>query len=456
MPSEGASDPRRRFRRQLVTPARFNRGATVKQQPKVPVPVGEFYTPLTAHSVFRTIALAALVAILATAGGCRGRKPEAKATGEPPALALQTFARQWATNLTIRGETLRALHVRNETIYAYTDRGRAVALARDSGSIQFSRPIQGGRTLLHAPVEMNEKLTLRTSREDVIVTPVVFPTATTIEILEKGTGRFITSADLKFTIRSDAVGRGGVLYLGGAYRGSSRAAAVDIREPYVPIRWELMTPGAAVSATPALFEDAVYFGGEDGAVYAVSTAAREPIWPLPGGVFQTGAPIVGDLTVDNDNVYVASTDNKLYAINRNNGKLRWQYFGSSSMRTGPAVSSDTVYQFVPGTGLVAIDKAQGEFIRKPRWVAQDATQLLAQDERNAYVRSRGNRIVALDKKTGEVRFTSQRDFAVFGTNLVKEDGIVYAATKKGRVVAVRPVLKPGTVGEVVMMEVGEE
>ena len=62
------------------------------------------------------------------------------------------------------------------------------------------------------------------------------------------------------------------------------------------------------------------------------------------------------------------------------------------------------------------------------------------------------RIAAHDKRTGEVRFTSQRsDFTVFGTNLVKEDGIVYAATKRGRVIAVRPVLKPGTVGEVVMV-----
>ena len=149
----------------------------------------------------------------------------------------------------------------------------------------------------------------------------------------------------------------------------------------------------------------------------------------------------------------ASTDNKLYALNRNSGKIRWQYFGGAALRTAPAVTSDTVYQFVPGTGVVAIDKAAGEFIRKPRWVASDATQFLAADERNAYLRTRDNRIVAQDKKTGERKFSSvHHDFTVFATNLVKEDGIVYAGTKQGRVVAVRPVLKPGTVGEVVMVE----
>ena len=85
-------------------------------------------------------------------------------------------------------------------------------------------------------------------------------------------------------------------------------------------------------------------------------------------------------------------------------------------------------------------------------MAEDATQLLAQDDRNAYVRTKGNHIVARDKKTGEVRFTSQRrDLTVFATNLVKEDGMIYAGTKTGRVIAIRPVLKPGTVGEVVMV-----
>jgi hypothetical protein len=421
----------------------------VKQQPKVPVPAPRSAPGAT---VFVLSALAACLAL--SAAGCRGNKKPAQGTGE--GLPLQVFARQWATDLTLGRDTLRTLHVREDTLFAYTAGGRAVSLARDSGSVQFSRPIKGGGTALHAPVVMNEKVELPTDRETTTATPVVFPTATTLEVLEKGTGRFIRSVGLKFSIRSDAAGRGGMLYLGAAERGSSRAAALDIREPYVPVRWELMTPGAAVSAAPALWEDAVYFGGEDGNVYAVSAADREPIWPLAGHVFKTGGPIVGNLTADADSVYVASTDYKLYVLNRNNGRLRWQYFGSNALRTGPAVTSDTVYQYVPGTGLVALDKAQGEFMRKPRWVAEDATQLLAQDDRNAYVRTKNNRIAARDKKTGEVRFTSQRkDLTVFGTNLVKEDGMIYAGTKSGRVIAIRPVLKPGTVGEVVMISSDE-
>ena len=432
------------------------------------------------------LALVALVlcGALSLTGGCRRRDAQPQAATEE-GLPLQTFARQWATDLKLRGDALRRLHVRPGAVYAYTTDGRAVSLAIDTGAIEFNRPIKGGRTLLHPPVVMNEKVEFSIPRrrataadrgqrpvrppnappqvEDApprdvhVVQPVVFPTATTLEVYEQHTGRFITANDLDFSIRSGAVGRAGMMYLGAARRGSSRGVKVDIREPYVPVQWELMTPEGAVSAAPALWEDTVFFASEGGEVYAVTASDRQPIWPLPGGVFKTGAAVVADLAVDVDAVYVASTDNKLYCLNRNNGRIRWQYYGTTALRASPAVTSDSVYQYVPGTGLVALDKGSGEFNRKPRWVAQDATQFLAQDDRNAYVRTRNNRIAARDKKTGELRFTSQkregRDaFAVFGTNLVKEDGIVFAGTKAGRIVAVRPVLKPGTVGEVVMVE----
>lgn len=437
----------------------------MKQQPMVPAKVPALAPTPAARTpadpvVFarsRTLALAVTLAAwavcLSAVGGCRGRDNRGdRSDTSDEALPLQTFARQWATDLALRGDALAGLHVRPDTVYAYTKRGRAVSLTRDSGALEFSRPIKGGRTLLHEPVVMADKMTLPSDPDPTTAVPVVFPTATTLEVLEKGTGRFVRSVDVDFTIRSGAVGRNGMVYVGGAYRRSSRAAALDIRQPYVPVQWELMTPGGAISARPALWEDAVYFGGEDGAVYAVSAAAREPIWPLPDGVFRTGAAIVADLAVDAENVYVASTDNKLYALNRNNGRIRWQYFAGAALRTGPAVTSDTVYQYVPGTGLVALDRVGTESIRRPRWIADDATQLLAVDDRNAYVRTRQNRIAAVDKKTGQRLFTSQRrDLAVFGTNLAKEDGIVYAATKRGRVIAVRPVLKPGMVGEVVMV-----
>lgn len=407
------------------------------------------FVPVTALA----LALAAGCALVAA--GCRKDKG-APAKRADAALQQQSFARQWAIDLALRGDTVTALHVRDESVYTYTRAGRAYCLARDSGSVRYMRPIHGGATALHPPIEMKEKYTMRGERnEPTTVSPVIFPTATTLEIYDRLTGRFIRNANLGFSVRSDAVGRAGSVYLGAAKAGSARGAAVDIRQPYVPVRWELMVHKSAISAAPAVYEDAVYFGAEDGSVIAVTTANRDTMWPMSGSAFMTGGPIYGDLAVDGDNVYAASGDSKLYALNRNNGKIRWQYYAGQALRSGPVVTPDTVYQFVPGTGVVALDKGGGG-IRKPRWTADDATQFLAQDDRNAYLRRKDNAIVARDKQTGEAKFVSQRrDLDVFSTNTITQDGMMYAATRQGRVIAIRPVLRPGTVGEVVGLDLRE-
>ena len=413
----------------------------------------------------KPVVFAALAAFLALGltGGC-ARKEQPKPAEGPSALPLQTFARQWATDLKLRNDPVRTLHVREQSVYVYTRRGRVAALARDTGAIRYTFPVKNGRDKLFAPVVMNDPVTIsmqvptldtkQTTRVlSMTASAVVFPTTSTMEVYDRDTGKFIDSVDLPFALTSNAVGSAGMAYVGGAVRASARASAVDITQPYVPVKWQLMVPGVGITAGPALWQDAVFIGAEDGSVTAVTTAGREPIWPLPGGVFKTGSAIVGDLSVDDECVYASSTDTKLYALNRNNGRIRWTYHSGATLRAGAAVTSDMVYQFAPGRGLVAIDKKAGKFNRDPLWVAEDATQFLAQDDRNAYVRRRDNAIVARDKRTGEVKFTSRRrDLDVFGTNTLSEDGIVFAATKEGRVIAVRPILRPGVIGEMVEVD----
>jgi outer membrane protein assembly factor BamB len=401
------------------------------------------------------------LAALVSAGGCAKKRPPA-AVEQP--LQMQSFARHWATDLQLKGDTLTSLHVRPGNIFAYTRRGRAVALGLDSGTIQYAVDVKGGSTMLHPPVVLDQRLAFKRSisapkykeeeRWEVVeAVPVVFPSVSTLEIYDRNTGQFVSRVDLKSAIRSDAVGAGNTVYLGGAYKGGARGAALDVTQPYVAVRWEVMFPKGSISASPALRGDAVYFAGENGSVVAVTTAERRPIWTLPGGIFQTGAPIVADMGVDDEGLYVASTDTKLYALNRNNGKIRWQYYAGAALRTGPAVTSDMVYQFVPSMGVAALAKGPGAFDRRPIWIAEDATQFLAQDDRNAYLRRNDGAVVARDKKTGQVKFTSRRrNLNVFATNTMKEDGMIYGATKQGRIIAIKPILKPGTVGEVVRLD----
>jgi hypothetical protein len=104
---------------------------------------------------------------------------------------------------------------------------------------------------------------------------------------------------------------------------------------------------------------------------------------------------------------------------------------------------------VPGQGIVGLDKMQGEFNRKPRWIIKNAVQVLSEDEQNVYLRRRDNRLLAVNKQSGEIGFTSKGNvYNVFATN--KDDALIYAATRDGRLVAIRPVLREGEVGVLVM------
>jgi glucose dehydrogenase len=107
---------------------------------------------------------------------------------------------------------------------------------------------------------------------------------------------------------------------------------------------------------------------------------------------------------------------------------------------------------VPGTGMIAIDKAGREENRRHKWAVADARQYLASDERNVYFRTADHRIIGVDRLTGEQRMEARRrEFIAFATNTnAKDPGTIYAATSGGTVYAIRPVLKPGTVGEWVL------
>jgi outer membrane protein assembly factor BamB len=155
---------------------------------------------------------------------------------------------------------------------------------------------------------------------------------------------------------------------------------------------------------------------------------------------------------DEGGVYVASMDSKVYCHEPASGRMRWQYYGSAPLVDSPVITADTVYQVVPGVGLAAIDKNTGEINRQAKWVVKGATRFCSHDEKNVYVVGPNNQILAVDRQTGEVRFKSQRqDLVAYAINT--KTPIIYASTRDGTVIGIKPVTTPGTVGTLVLAPV---
>lgn len=381
------------------------------------------------------VLIAACASSAVFAIGCHNKKGGPKKETVVP-VPQQSFVRAWTYNAQLSGKhnDLEKLYLTDNNLFAYTSNNEVYILTRSGGSLQSVDAVNATGGILREPVTLQDR--------------IVFPTGTTLEVFDTH-GILQRSMPLPYPTRSLGNGLGDTVYIGLDYPQYGRLTAIDISRQYSVTRWELQTRGA-ISSRPAVFDKVIFVGSEDGNVYAVDID-RNPIWPLEGNVYRTGGRIVADLKADEYGVYVASTDSKLYCIERNTGKTKWQYFASAQLNKSPIVTADSVYQAIPGEGVVAIDKTAGKFNRDVRWSVKDADQFLSQDEKYVYLKKKDKRIIAVDKATGEQKFQSKgRDFTLFATN--PTDSMIYAAKTDGTIVAIKPVLTPGTVGELVRLD----
>jgi outer membrane protein assembly factor BamB len=391
----------------------------------------------------RFVLLSALCVPLAA--GCRSTE---QADGTARAVELvpvpvNSFTAQWRAELPARESPLSRLALLNDQLFAFTADNRVFWLNRDSGIVLGLERLASPRDTVFNPVAISDR--------------IVFPSTKQLLVYDLR-ARLLGRINTRYNVSSPAAADSGLLFYGVDHAHGGRLVAREITpQPYdIGPKWELMTRGH-VSAAPAAYQGQIFSGSRDGNVYAVRAEDRVALWPgLEGAAFKTGGPILANIVADKDGVLVASTDSKLYCLDPTTGLVRWTYYAGVALRehSAPVATANHVYIYVPGTGLVAIDKAGRQEIRQPKWIVADARQFLSHDERNAYLRTADNHIVAVDKETGRPLFRSDsNDFSLFVSNTV--GATIYAASPSGDLLAIVPVLKPGTVGQIVLHHRGE-
>jgi hypothetical protein len=373
-------------------------------------------------------------------GGCQHREAVPAASSVEP-LPMQSFKRDWAADLELKDDSITRVFLREDVVVAYTKNNMAYVLNRAGGVVRFAAKMTDSSIPPLEPVILKER--------------VIFPTDATLEIYRRD-GRFERSYKTLSSPRTNVVGQrdGSRVFFGADARNSGRVVAVEtLPGDYKPVnqKWELMADHAApIYSAPAVNAGIVYAAFGDGDVYAVNQDNRQPIWSTSTGqTFKTYGPVQADLKADDFGVYVPSTDSKFYCLDKTQGKAKWEYFAGSSLRSTPAISATMVYLPVTDRGVVAIDKINGPSVREPKWIVRDAVKLVAEDEKYAYFHRADNVVIAIEKASGEQKFTSKRtDLVAFATNT--KDSTIYAATKSGQVMAIVPVLKPGNMGELAL------
>lgn len=130
-------------------------------------------------------------------------------------------------------------------------------------------------------------------------------------------------------------------------------------DPTGALRWSFAA-GDGVTSAPALANNAVYFGGYDGNLYALASASGALQWKYPLGTqVRASAPAVDA----NGVVYVGCYDHNLYAVSAG-GTLVRTYCADDWIRSSPVIAGTSlyfgsndhkVYAFNIGAGAAASD-----------------------------------------------------------------------------------------------------
>jgi outer membrane protein assembly factor BamB len=396
-----------------------------------------------------------IAGLLLIAGGCQ------VATKPPGIVAVPAgaFVQKWSAPIPeLKGDPCVNLYLRGSTLYAYARSNQVYGFSAAGGKLIFSDQVVGPTSPLRAPTLLPDN-------------KVIFPAADTLEEYDRN-GRRLRSLPLHEPTHSSGVAVGYTFYVGLDSPTGGRLAALDLT-PRVPTevqvtqakrlnvsleaeinristKWEVLTI-AGIQSTPAFFQGVVYAGTLDGKVWAINEQGSG-IWSLPDGshVFRAAGPIHADLKIDDFGLYVASEDGSLYCVDRGTGRVKWTYFAGTPLDVAPVVTPSVVYQYVPGTGVVAIDKRPLGFA-KAKWINAQAVSVLSEDSHYLYALENDGYLMALDKTDGHRVFRgATNDLSVFATDEGNKVPTIYAATKDGTIIATDPVLRPGTMGVLVM------
>lgn len=201
--------------------------------------------------------------------------------------------------------------------------------------------------------------------------------------------------------------------------------------------WTFKT-GGAIWSSPALVENTVYFGSNDGIIYALKADSGKPVWQ-----FKTGGPVMGHPTLDGSYLYALSDDGYLYKLERQTGASVWKFdtHGGSVARDLPGsetggydyltsaatVVDGTVYIGSADKRLYAVDVEAGS--EKWHFGTQDIVRSTpAVADGQIFFGSRDHNVYAVDAKTGSLKWKHDTRREVVSSPLVV-DGTVYVGSR---------------------------
>jgi len=360
------------------------------------------------------IVLFVLFVVLWSAGRGFGAPSDSRRLISPGLLSRAGLEVVWDDELPIEnGEKLERLSIIGDKIYALSGRNYLISLGREKGEKVFSKYAAPVGQPVAEPVLYGDEL-------------VSVHGGKVVEMSE-GTGEELRSQSIEYRIMCPAVRNSEYMYLSG---GDQRLHV--LRQKDKVELFEASAGNDSMISSVIAADSFVIFGTDAGNV--VSMLAGEPVrlWQ-----FDAAGGIAGQIVLDETALFFACRDTNVYRVDMTGPqsvKLAWKSQVAGMPEVAPLVTKTTVYQYVRGKGLTAIDKQAGGRL----WSLAEGLELLAESGSRAYIITQDEKLTVMDNKAMtklySVNFHGVTRFA-YNT----ADSRIYVADEGGRIACLRPV-----------------
>jgi len=195
-------------------------------------------------------------------------------------------------------------------------------------------------------------------------------------------------------------------------------------------KWWYQTNGQ-IHSTPVIGPDGtLYFGSDDGHVYALNSSTQ-----VPGWLYQTFQPTRSTPVIAaNGNIYVGSENKNVYCLNGKNGNVIWAYPTLGPIDSSPAIGADgTVYIGSSDHCVYALDGASGAL----KWKYLTGGPVTASPSVGAdgtvYIGSTDSVLYALNGITGKPNWQFSTGGAVNSSVAIDSNNVVYVGSEDSSV-----------------------
>jgi outer membrane protein assembly factor BamB len=184
-------------------------------------------------------------------------------------------------------------------------------------------------------------------------------------------------------------------------------------------------------SSPLVLGDTLYFGAEDGTVYAMRTRDGFVRWR-----HRVSGDVKGGLAFDRGKLFFGDYDGRMYAVDARTGRRVWtteteggrlgrsgNFYATPAVAYGRVYIGNTdggVYSFSTRDGRLAWRKRTGGFVYSSPAIAN----------RTVYVGSYDRRLYALDARTGRTRWSRDTGGRVSGGPVVIGDLVFVSTLRK--------------------------